>query len=395
MDEHATASHQTTSSAAQDGDLDTENVAELLRILTILAGHWRFITGATLVGAVLTGLVALLLPNKFTATAVIMPPQKEQSTASALSGQLGSLAAMAGSDMGIKSPTDLYVGLLGSRTIADHLIASFRLRSLYGVKTATKARSRLKSRTRITAGKDSLIKIEVTDTDPRRAADMANAYAFEVNQLNKGLAVSDAARRRAFMERQLSQEKTALADAEVAMKETQSRLKLIQPDAQATVAIGYAAQLSAQITAGEVAIERLRMGATANNPELLRSEAELDAMRAQLKKFETGRGGSNTLPATSSMPEANLSYIRRLRELKYHEYLFELLSKQYEAARLDESKAAPDLPTVDPAVPPDEKSSPHRLTILLVGCGVAAILASLATYTRHSFKSRPPGRPLT
>jgi uncharacterized protein involved in exopolysaccharide biosynthesis len=193
--------------------------------------------------------------------------------------------------------------------------------------------------------------------------------------------MTDAGQRRRFLEGELSQERTALADAEDAMKKQQMQSGIIQPDAQTSVAIGSVAQLRAQVAAGEVAIERLKIGATPQNPEFLRAQSEVEAMRAQLRKLECGSQAGDPLPSPSKMPESGLEYLRRLRDLKYHELLAELLAKQYEAARLDESKAVPDLPIVDRAVPPDRKSGPRRGLITLLGTlGASALAAAIAYF---------------
>ncbi len=382
---------QTTSFEASQSAADSDPAAvsvheedigiALWEVFGILARRKKWIAGAALAGGLLAGSIALLMPDTYKATAVIMPPQKEQSAATAMLGQLGPLAAAAGADMGIKSPGDLYVGLLESRTIADHLIEEFGLRAVYHTRTSIETRSKLKSRCQFRTGaRDPLIRVEVEDTNPARAAGLANAFTSELNALNKGLSVTDAGKRRAFLEKQLEQEKTALSEAEEAMKKQQAQSGLIQPDAQTAVAIGSVAQLRAQITAGEVAMERLKMGVTSENPELVRSEAEVQALRAQLRRLESGSSSSGTLPAASALPNSNLEYVRRLRDLKYHELLFELLSKQYEAARLDESKAAPDLQVIDLAVPPDQRSGPRRSMITLLGCLAGMFLASTVAY---------------
>lgn len=378
--------HEARVAARQHGGEADERVPDasfsLSELVSILWRHRWAIGASALIGGLLAAGAALLMPDTYTATAVVMPPQKEQSAASALLGQLGPLASVAGAEMGLKSPSDLYVGLLGSRTIADRLIERFQLRKIYRARTAADARAKLKSHTHLSAGRDSLIKVEVEDVDPAQAANIANGFVSELNRLNKGLVTTDAGQRRVFLETQLEQEKNALADAENAMKKQQMQSGLIQPDAQTSVAIGSAAQLRAQITAGEVAIERLKIGATAQNPELLRAQAELDAMKVQFHRLETASSGGNALPSPAALPEAGLEYVRHLRDLKYHELLFELLSKQYEAARLDETKAAPDLPIVDLAIPPDKKSGPHRAPIALLGLIGGVMIASVTVYVK-------------
>ncbi len=351
-------------------------------VLSLLARKKRWILAATLAGGALAAGVAFLLPNTYTATALIMSPQKEQSSLAMLAGQLAPLAAAAGADLGLKNPGDLYIGLLGSRTIADHLIKRFDLKALYREKTDIQTREHLRDHCRFNTGRDSLIRIEVEDKDPKRAADMANAFVSELDDQNKRLASTEASQRRAFLEKQLTDERANLSIAEDLMKGTQQRTGVIDVPGQTELAIATLAQLRAQVTAHEVDLDRLRMGATAENPQVQATEAELTALRAQLRKMDKTSGDSNPLVPASAMPSAGLAYVRSLRDLKYHEYLYEFLAKQYEAARIDEQKSAPSLQVVDSAIPPDRKSGPHRSLLTLFGCFSGAVISACAVYLR-------------
>ncbi len=342
----------------------------LLDLLLALAQRKWFILAMTLAGGLVMGITAFLLPPMYTATASIMPPQQQQSTASALLGQLGPLAGAAGSSLGIKTPADLYIGILGSRTIADDLIQAFDLRRLYRVKTLTDARKILTSRSAFSSGKDPMIKISIEDHDPKRAAALANAYVDELYKQNGRLALTESAQRRLFFEREMEAQKKSLADAEVALRKTQERTGVLQVNSQVESIIRTMAQLRAEIASREVALSSLKSAATPQNPEVVRQETEVAAMRDQLQKLEAsndpGRPGDPLIP-TSRVPTVGLEYVRALRDLQYNETLFELLSKQYEAARIDEAKEAPVIQVVDPAVPPERKSSPHRAILAFVG----------------------------
>src|ERR1017187_1422994 len=187
----------------------------LLNLLLTLAERKWFILTMTFAGGVIMAITAFLIPPLYTATASIMPPQQPQSTAAALLGQLGPIAAAAGSSLGLKSPSELYVAILGSRTIADDLIQASDLRRLYDVRTMTDARKALAKRTSFSStNRDPLIRISVEDRDPKRAAALANAYVDELYKQNGRLALTESAQRRLFFERQLETQKSALADAE-------------------------------------------------------------------------------------------------------------------------------------------------------------------------------------
>lgn len=335
----------------------------LLDLLLALAERKWFILTMTFAGGLAMTVIAFLLPPMYTATASIMPPQQQQSAASALLGQLGPLASAAGGGLGMKTPADIYVAILGSRTIADHLIQSFNLRQLYDVPTVLDARKVLAKRSRISGGREPLIKVAVEDRDPKRAAALANAYLEELSRQNGRLALTESAQRRLFFERQLEAQKRSLADAEGALRATQERTGVLQVTAQVESVIGNMARVRAGIASREVALSSLESAATPQNPEVVRQQAELAALREQLRKLEAsgdpgGRG--DPLIPTSLVPAVGLQYVRAVRELKYNETLFELLLKQYTAARIDEAKDAPVVQVVDSAVPPEHKSWPPR-----------------------------------
>lgn len=348
----------------------------LLDLAGVLAGRKSLIAAAAVLCAALTAVVVFVMPPTYTAEAVILPPQAEQSSQAMWMGSLAGLGGLGGlgaaaSGAGLlRNPAELYIGVLKSRTIADALIATFRLEQVYGRRSLTDTRKELERRTSITTGRDSLIRIRVDDHDRARAAAIANAYADELHGQNSRLALTSAAQRRLFFERQLAGEKNALADAEIALKKTQQANGLIFPPGQSEALIRSIAQLRAEIAAREVQLESMRTYATGGNPQVQLVERELAALREQARALEAGKTQAGSMAVTTrGLPQASLDYIRRLRDLKYHETLFEILAKQYEAARIDEARLAPVLQVVDSAVIPDKKSwPPRRLLIFAAGC---------------------------
>jgi len=360
----------------------------LLDLLLALAERKWFILTMTVAGGLAMTVIAFLLPPMYTATASIMPPQQQQSAASALLGQLGPIVG--GGALGIKTPADIYVAILGSRTIADDLIRSFNLRQLYGVPTLFDARKVLAKRSRISGGREPLIKVAVEDCDPKRAAALANAYLEELSRQNGRLALTESAQRRLFFERQLEAQKKSLADAEAALKATQERTGVLQVTAQVESVIGNMARLRAGIAIREVALSSLESAATPQNPEVVRQQAELAALHEQLRKLEASgdpAGRGDIMIPTSLVPKVGLEYVRAVRDLKYNETLFELLLKQYEAARIDEAKEAPVVQVVDSAVPPERRSWPSRGGFAFggaFGCGVLGCLIVFSSSRLHS-----------
>jgi uncharacterized protein involved in exopolysaccharide biosynthesis len=275
---------------------------------------------------------------------------------------------------------------MASRTLADGLIARFRLRENYGVKTFASARRALTGHSHFTSGKDGLIRISVSDKDRRFAAELANAYVDQLHKLNSDLALTDSAQRRLFFEQRLQVEKLALSDAEWALKTTQENTGLVQVSSQMDAMVRTMAQLRAEITGREVLLETLKAGATDKNPEVIRVQVELDALRAHLREVDSGTGaGQAGSPALgpANAPAASLAYLRRLREFQYHESLYESLGKQYEAARLDEAREAPVVQVVDQAVPPEERDPKNRLWMTLFGAASAGTFGCCLAIFHH------------
>jgi uncharacterized protein involved in exopolysaccharide biosynthesis len=228
-----------------------------------------------------------------------------------------------------------------------------------------------------------MIRISVEDRDPRRAAALANAFVSELSKQNNRLAITESGQRRLFFEREVEAEKNALAAAESALKETQERTGVFEVSNQAQVVIGSIARFRAEIAMQEVSLQRLKMGATPENPEVARQQTELSALRTELSKLEAGdtrqRSGDPIVPL-ANVPRAGLEYLRALRELKYHDMLFEVLSKQYEAAKIDEAKEAPVIQVVDPAIPPEKKSGPPRALITILGTVFSAMAGAILVF---------------
>jgi tyrosine-protein kinase Etk/Wzc len=361
---------------------------DILDVALIFAAHKRTILIASAAGFVLALLLVLTVAPTFTAKAVILPPQQEQSTASALFGQLGALASLSGMGSSLKNPTDLYIGLLGSQSVTDAMVKRFDIVRLYHPKRFSDARLMIQKAAKFVANKDGTISISVNDRDPRKAATMANAFVDELYNLNNRLALGATSQKRLFFEQQLAQEKDRLADAEVALKKTEESTGVIAPSGQTETIIRQVAQIQADITLREVQLAALRTSSTEQNPDVIRLTSELNGLQSQLRDLESGTGkhapGDISI-TTANVPQAGLEYIRKERDVKYHQFLFDLLARQYEAARIDEAKAAPVIQIVDPALPPDRKSAPFRALWAIVGCALGFFLSTAWVFGRHIY----------
>ena len=397
--EYASTAPANTGALPNGSSVGPEDSINLLDLALVLAVRKRFIFLCGFLAAVVTAIIVLVIPVSFTATTTMLPPQ-QSSSASALLGSLGGLASLAGgggggaaSMLGLKNPADLYIGLLQSETIADGLIDRFHLMGVYKAKKMDAARKALKSATTILAEKSSLIRISVKDHDPKRAAALANGYVEALHDLMSHLAVTEAGQRRMFFEQQLELEKNKLADAEVALEVTQNKTGIIQPQGQAEAVIMTITQLRAQISASEVELSALRTSATDQNSQVIQLQSQIAALRAQLADFEKGHAGSaklagNILTPTSQVPAASLEYIRKMRDVRYHETLFELLARQYEMAKVDEAKQGQMIQVVDPALVPEKKSWPPRALLTLLAAILGTMLASFWVILQAAYRQK-------
>jgi uncharacterized protein involved in exopolysaccharide biosynthesis len=357
-----------------------------LDILLVLARDRRRIIAVTLIALLVGTLITFAMKPSFTAVAIILPPQTPQSSASLLAGQLSALASFGGGAGSLlRNPADMYVGILQSRTIADHIIAKFQLQSLWKLKRLEDTRKKLAKQAIFEVAKNGLITISVEDHDPQRASDLANTFVDELYSMNSKLAITEASQRRLFFDRQLEEEKGALATAEDDLRKTQEKTGLITVSGQAEMAIRSIAQTQAQISSRLVELQAMRAYATDQNPNVYSIQREIDALRQQLSRQQDDQKkmvpGDTQIPA-GKVPEGSLEYARKLREVKYHDTLFELLSRQYEAARIDEAKSAPIIQVVDRAVPPDRKSGPSRLLMMIGSAVLGFCCACLWVYLR-------------
>lgn len=373
---------------------ETDNVS-LLDLLIVVAERKRIVFRVTAIFAVASIVISFVLPKRYTASVTLLPPQQSTSSlSSVLASQfavgLGSMSSFAGSSLGLKSPNETYVAMLKSRTVEDAMVRRFELMQEYNEQYLSDARKTFEHYAVIEGnGKDGLIHISIEDKDPNRAAAMANGYVEEYRKLSGHLAVTEAAQRRLFFEQQLEQAKDNLADAEEALKRTEQTTGLIQLDSQAKALIEAAATLRAQVAAKEVQIESMRTFATGENAQLIQAEQELESLQAQLAQLG---GGNNSqveglIIPKGRVPQAGLDYVRRVRDVKYFETIFEILARQFEAAKLDEAKQGAVIQVVDPAVPPDRRSAPKRSLIVVVStmmgsCFGIIVVLCLSAYQR-------------
>lgn len=364
---------QDRDAASEPSDVDDEGI-DLLDLALPLLQHWKLL----LVAPLLVGLAALgasyLIAPTFTSRTVFLPPQQQQSAAASALASLGALSGLAGAAAGVKSPADQYVALLQSATVTDRLIDEFKLMQVYDSKYRFEARKALADNTRVSIGKkDGLITVEVDDVVPQRAADIANRHVDELRRLSAGLALTEAQQRRTFFGDQLKKTRDELIVAQQALQASGFNAGALKAEPRAA-AESYA-RLKAEVTAAEVRLQTLRRSLADNATEVQQAQTLLGALRNQLSKAE----------ASTNTP-GSADYVSKYREFKYQETLFELFSRQYEMARLDESREGALIQVVDVATPAEHKSKPKRAMIAVATTLLTLLVLCVFVVMRHFWR---------
>ncbi len=360
-------------------DEGDEGLSLLDLALPLVQHRWLLLLGPLLAGALALGGTYLVKPM-FTSKVSFLPPQQQQSAAASAVASLGALSGLVGSAAGLKSPADQYVALLQSVTVADHLIDEFKLMQVYDTEYRFQARRRLTENARVSLGKkDGLIMVEVDDIDPQRAAAIANRHVDELRGLTAKLALTEAQQRRVFFEGQLAKTRDDLTRAQQTLQASGFNPGALMAEPRAA-AEGYA-RLKAEATNAEVRLQTMRRSLADGTPEVQQALTLLAALRGQLAKAED-----------SSDTKAGPDYVSKYREFKYQETLFELFARQYELARVDESREGALIQVVDAALPAERKSRPQRLIFAVAVAAVVAFMLAVFVTCRHFWraaKARP------
>jgi uncharacterized protein involved in exopolysaccharide biosynthesis len=291
--------------------------------------------------------------------------------------------------------------MLKSRTIAERLTDRFSLQKHYEMTSKEKTWARLAANSVIATGKDGLISIEVEDKDQKLVAPLANAYVDELVRLTKTLAVTEAAQRRLFFEQELERSKDKLAKAEMTLKSAIDQRGVVSVDTESRALLETVARLRAEISAKEIERDAMKAFVTSSHPEYRRVEESLRSLRAELSRLENGSASSATRDASAgdgANTGTGVQNIQLLRDVKYYQMLYELLAKQYEAARLDEAKDSSVIQVLDPAIEPEGRFKPKRTMFVMAASLLALVVATIAvllwkTMDRWRLSSNLPVRP--
>jgi len=340
--------------------------AGLIDYLEVLAKHTKLIFRVVIAAFFLSIVVSLLIPPQYSSTSKILPPQQDTGLLGIMMSQMGgSTASVAGDLLGKGTPADLYASFLRSDVIKDRVIDRFKLMEVYGTKYRIDTYASLNKHATIeTSKKDGIVTITVLDRDPKKAADMANAFVEELGNLTLKLNITAAGQNRLFIEKRLSIARSDLINAENNLKLFQTKYKLLDVTSQTKASIEGIAQLRAQLASQEIMLATMQRQYTESSQEIKILKVSINNLHKQISKLEGG-GGGGSLPNVGAVPELGQESLRLMREFKVQEAIVESLTKQYEMTKFSEAKNTDGLQVIQYAQIPDKKTKPKRTVIVL------------------------------
>lgn len=372
-------------------------------------GERTFLLRISVLGLILGCVTGFLLPSRYTASTRLMPPDGEAPSSAGMASAMaasrggGGFGEIAGSLLGLNSSSDVFVEILCSRTVQNHIIEQFDLKRVYGASRMADARARLSRFVSIgNDRKTQMITISVTDGSPERAAAMASAFTEELNRLVSELSTSSARRERLFLEGRLSQVNQDLEDAEQAFSRFASKNSAIDIKEQGRAMLDVAGTLQGQLISAQSELEGLRQIYSDNNVRVRTQRARVAELQAQLAKVggkdQAATPGPDTqaadlYPSIRKLPLLGVRYADLYRRKKVQEAVYEILTQEYELAKVREAREIPTVKVLDPAEIPETREFPPRKLIAASSTGLAFLGGILILFATKSWHEKDPGDP--
>jgi uncharacterized protein involved in exopolysaccharide biosynthesis len=359
-----------------------EREISLIDLLVVLARHRLAVLGLPLAFACAAVAATLLMRDVYTASASVVPVQQAQSNpAAALIGQLD----LGGFGSALNNRTaELFARILQSRKVGEEVVGKFKLVVRYEAKTPAEALAVLAKKIEVDIdNKSGIVKLSVDDWNPAVSADMANYFVDRLKQATREITLSEATQRRVFYEQQLALARTRHRQTEADFKAYQTTTGVFGLDQQAGNTLGLIAKLDAEITAKEIQLRILRTTMTDGNPQVQAVLENIKGLRGRMATLKNTKSDADS--SLGQLSAVSTEYSRLLRELKYQESVVDLLTKQYEMAKLDEAKNAPVVQVLDFAVAPEEHSKPKRKLIVLGALFAGGLMGVLYAFMAEAY----------
>ena len=379
--------------------MDEEKI-DIYSYLTVLIKYRRFIFLNLVAVCIIVAIISLVLPPWYTARTTILPPEKEGSLLSLSSSLLGGLIPSPEMSLPfMATPSDILATILKSRTVGEKIIEKEDLKKIYKAKTSDDALKELKSHLKIVVGSEGVISLEFEDKDRLRASRVANLFVEELDEINRKTNASQAKSTRVFIEERLAQTQKDLTLTEEDLKSFKEKNKAIALDEQIKSIIQGAADLKAQLVLGEIQLNVLKRNMSDSHPQVQQLRSKINEIKKQLDLLELGnsktiKGEGKALDVPfSDVPSLSLELARLTREVKIQEAVFELLTQQYEQAKIQEAKDTPTVQVLDKASPPEKRSKPKRAALVGMAAVASLFLSLIFVFGLEYFKKSKAKNP--
>ena len=358
--------------------MNGESRSNIWVFLELLASRRALIFSLVIVITLAAAVVSFLLPEWYSATAVLLPPSDESSR-SGLS-DLTEIATFTGGVRmpGLVTPNDVYARMLRSRRVSDKIMEKFQLKDRYRAANATEVYMILGDRTKVGVTDEGLLSISVEDRDPKVAADMATAYVEELISLNRELLSTSAREKREFIEARLAEVRTQLDTARKQLEQFQLENRSVNLDEQARMALNQAVQLKVEQANLNLDISMNAKVLGEKHPSLIEKRERLGLINQQLAELEWGgvKDSSFFSVPISAIPGLKGKYESLYARVQVNESLYETLLGLYEQARIQEQEKSPTIAVLDWPRVPDLRSRPQR-TIIVLAAFICALIAAI------------------
>jgi tyrosine-protein kinase Etk/Wzc len=361
-------------------------------IIGVFVKWRRLLLFSFIAAAILTFIIASFMPKYYTSSASLFPPERDTGglgiASSLLGGGLGSL--LSGSGMALPSfatLSDVYASILKSRIVAEGVLDKNHMMEVYEIESQEKALTKLQGALNVEVQPNGILVVSFEDRDPKRAAVLVQSFIDELNRINSEVRVDKATATRQFIEERLAQSNFDLTNAENAFKSFQEKYKTIALDAQMNAMIGNLADLKSQLVLAEIQLGVLKHTFLPTHVQIKQKEAQISEINKQIKIIEQGspdkkEGEAMAIPF-SEAPELSLQLVRLTRDLKIQEAIFELLTQQYEQAKISELQDTPTIQILDPPRVPELKSRPKRLTMSVLAGMLSVLMSVMAVFAKE------------
>jgi uncharacterized protein involved in exopolysaccharide biosynthesis len=384
----------------------TQTMPNWVRNATLLWDRRRLLLRVAGITLVLSAVIAFLIPKRYESVARLMPPEQPSSGAAMLAalaghslGGLGGLGNLAGL-LGGRTSSALFIDLLHSRTISDHIIDRFNLQHVYKKRYRIDTVKYLAHHTTVVDDKKSgVITVTFNDTDPRRAQAITEAYLDELNSLVTRANTSSARREREFIEKRLVSVQAELQAAEKALGQFSSNNVTFDIKEQTHAMVDAAAKLQGELIVGQSELDSLQQIYGDGNVRVRAARARIGALKSELNKMsgspsdEPSGDSSELYPSLRQIPKLAVPYADLYRRVKIQETVFELLSQQYEMSRIEEAKDTPVVSVFDQPLVAEKKSFPPRLLIILIVTAFAVMTTSFYIVLSTMWQQVSPADP--